>query len=232
MFILREKEVNVGRQRELDLVKGFLMIMIIFIHSFQTIGNMEAVTSNAHMVLFTLFMPTGACLYLFAMGFGSVFTRHSKPEDMVKNGVKLLLYQGLSNLCYAAAIVISFGIRNLIAGESAVGREAYAENLYATLTFVNIFFISGMCYLVLAIYRKLGVSLRGYIISAIIVAIISPFAKLLVSDNSAINWILDMTFGGKGETSFCFFPYLSYVFLGYVFGKILRRIPENEKGNF
>ena len=122
MFILREKEVNVGRQRELDLVKGFLMIMIIFIHSFQTIGNMEAVTSNAHMVLFTLFMPTGACLYLFAMGFGSVFTRHSKPEDMVKNGVKLLLYQGLSNLCYAAAIVISFGIRNLIAGESAVGR--------------------------------------------------------------------------------------------------------------
>lgn len=100
MFILREKEVNVGRQRELDLVKGFLMIMIIFIHSFQTIGNMEAVTSNAHMVLFTLFMPTGACLYLFAMGFGSVFTRHSKPEDMVKNGVKLLLYQGLSNLCY------------------------------------------------------------------------------------------------------------------------------------
>ena len=113
MLSLREEEVNVGRQRELDLVKGFLMVMIIFIHSFQTIGNMEAVTSNAHMVLFTLFMPTGACLYLFAMGFGSVFTRHSRPEDMVKNGVKLLVYQGLSNLCYAAAIVISFGIMHI-----------------------------------------------------------------------------------------------------------------------
>ena len=41
-----------------------------------------------------------------------------------------------------------------------------------------------------------------------------------------------MTFGGKGETSFCFFPYLSYVFLGYVFGKVIRRVPENEKGTF
>lgn len=41
-----------------------------------------------------------------------------------------------------------------------------------------------------------------------------------------------MTFGGKGETSFCFFPYLSYVFLGYVFGKVLRRIPESEKSSF
>lgn len=67
---------------------------------------------------------------------------------------------------------------------------------------------------------------------AVIVGIVSPFTKQLVTDNAALNRILDMTFGGKGETSFCFFPYLSYVFLGYVFGKVIRRIPENEKGNF
>lgn len=232
MFSLKKEEVNVGRQRELDLVKGFLMIMIILIHSFQTIGNLDTVTSNAHEVLFALFMPTGACLYLFAMGFGSVFTRHSEPKDMVKNGIKLLIFQALSNLCYAAAIVISFYLRNLIVGEVPASRELYQENLYAALTFVNIFFISGMCYLVLALYKKLNVKLSGYIISAIVVGIVTPFTKLLVSDNPALNWILDMTFGGKGETSFCFFPYLSYVFLGYVFAKVIRRIPEEEKGDF
>lgn len=177
-------------------------------------------------------MPTGACLYLFTMGFGSAFTRHSQPKDMVKNGIKLLFYQGLSNLCYAAVMTISFNIRNSITVEAAGSRELYDANLYSMLTFVNIFFIAGMCYLVLAVYRKLNVSLRGYVISAVIVGIISPFTKLLVSDDPALNWILDMTFGGKGETSFCFFPYLSYVFLGYVFGKVLRRIPEDEKGNF
>ena len=196
MFSLRDKEVNVGRQRELDLVKGFLMIMIVFIHSFQPLAGMEAATSNVYESMFALFMPTGACLYLFTMGFGSVFTRHSEPGDMVKNGVKLLLYQGLSNLCYAAAIVVSFFIRNLITGEVAGSREIYHENLYAVLTFVNIFFISGMCYLVLALYRKLGVKLSGYIISAVIVGIVSPFTKQLVTDNAALNWILDMTFGG------------------------------------
>ena len=42
MFSLKEKEVNTGRQRELDLVKGFLLIMIVFIHSFQTIGGVAA----------------------------------------------------------------------------------------------------------------------------------------------------------------------------------------------
>ena len=232
MSSLKNEEVNVGRQRELDLVKGFLMIMIVFIHSFQTIAGVEAAESNVHKIMFALFMPTGACLYLFAMGFGSVFTRHSQPKDLIKNGVKLLLYQGVSNLCYAAAMTISFYIRNLITGEVAGSRALYEANLYSMLTFVNIFFISGMCYLVLALYRKLNVKLSGYIISAVVVGIVSPFTKLLVSDNPALNWILDMTFGGKGETSFCFFPYLSYVFLGYVFGKVIRRIPENEKGNF
>ena len=232
MISLKEQEVNVGRQRELDLVKGFLMIMIVFIHSFQTIAGAEAAESSVHKIMFALFMPTGACLYLFTMGFGSAFTRHSQPKDMVKNGVKLLFYQGLSNLCYAAIMTICFNIRNSITGEVAGSRELYNANLYSMLTFVNIFFIAGMCYLVLAIYRKLNVKLSGYIISAVIVGIISPFTGLLVSDNPALNWILDMTFGGKGETSFCFFPYLSYVFLGYVFGKVIRRVPENEKGNF
>ena len=232
MISLKEQEVNVGRQRELDLVKGFLMIMIVFIHSFQTIAGAEAAESSVHKIMFALFMPTGACLYLFTMGFGSAFTRHSQPKDMVKNGVKLLFYQGLSNLCYAAIMTICFNIRNSITGEAAGSRELYNANLYSMLTFVNIFFIAGMCYLVLAIYRKLNVKLSGYIISAVIVGIISPFTGLLVSDNSALNWILDMTFGGKGETSFCFFSYLSYVFLGYVFGKVIRRVPENEKGNF
>ncbi len=232
MFSISEKEVNVGRQRELDLVKGFLMIMIILIHSFQTIAGVEAAESNVHKILFGIFMPTGACLYLFTMGFGSVFTRHSEPKDMVKNGVKLVFYQGLSNLCYAAVIVISFHIRIAVTGEVAGSRELYEANLYSMLTFVNIFFISGMCYLILALYKKLGVKPVGYIISAVIVGLVSPFTGLLVSDNPALNRILDMTFGGKGETSFCFFPYLSYVFLGYVFGKVIRTIPENEKGNF
>ena len=89
-----------------------------------------------------------------------------------------------------------------------------------------------MCYLILALYRKLNVKLHWYVISAVIVGIVTPFTKLLVSDNQLLNWILDMTFGGKGETSFCFFPYLSYVFLGYVFAKVIRRIPEDEKGLF
>ena len=51
MFSLKNEEVNVGRQRELDLVKGFLMIMIVFIHSFQTIAGAAAAESDRKSVV-------------------------------------------------------------------------------------------------------------------------------------------------------------------------------------
>ena len=82
MFSLKEKEVNTGRQRELDLVKGFLLIMIVFIHSFQTIGGVAAAESNVHKILFALFMPTGACLYLFTMGDSEVLS-HAIPSPKI-----------------------------------------------------------------------------------------------------------------------------------------------------
>ncbi len=232
MFQLQKEEVNTGRQRELDLVKGFLMIMIVFIHSFQTIANQAAIESAVYKILFSFFMPTGACLYLFCMGFGSVFTKRNQPGDLVKNGLKLLWFQALSNIIYALCLIIPFYLRNAILGEVEGTVEAYHVTVYGMLTFVNIFFISGMCYLVLAIYKAIRMPLIGYIISAIVVGIVSPYLGTICSENEALNWILDMTFGGKGETSFCFFPYLSYVFLGYVFAKLLRKIQEKDKAEF
>ena len=61
MFSLTDKEVNVGRQRELDLVKGFLMIMIVFIHSFQTIAGEAAADSGVHKIMFA---PEPVCICL------------------------------------------------------------------------------------------------------------------------------------------------------------------------
>ncbi len=232
MLKLQKEEVNTGRQKELDLVKGFLMIMIVFIHSFQTIANPTAMDSAVYKILFSFFMPTGACLYLFCMGLGSVYSKRNQPGDLVKNGLKLLCYQALSNIMYALCLIIPYHLRSAILGGVEGTVEIYHASVYNMITFVNIFFISGMCYLVLAIYKAIRMPLVGYIISAIVVGIISPYLGTICSENEALNWILDMTFGGKGQTSFCFFPYLSYVFSGYVFAKVIRKIQEKDKAEF
>lgn len=226
MLGIKNTEVNTKRQKELDLAKGFLMIMIIVIHSFQLLANADAKASDIYHFIFSCFMTSGACLYLFSMGFGSVYSKNNSPKQLSVSGIKLLWYQLLSNICYAGVIVVFYNICKLTVGNAEGSDKAYDLMIEYMLTFVNIFFIAGMCYLVMAMYKALRMPVYVYAISAVAVSIISPYANKLKSDNKVLKWILDMTFGGPGKTSFCFFPYISLVFAGYIFAKVLRRVED------
>lgn len=101
-------EENTGRQKELDDAKGFLLIAIVLIHAYQAFGNELSRESSFYKVLFGSFMVTGACLYLFSMGFGIAYTKRNTAADLGKNGIRLLFYQLFSNICYALATVLPF----------------------------------------------------------------------------------------------------------------------------
>jgi len=232
MFKLKENEVNTGRQKEIDIVKGFLMILIIFIHSFQTIADENARVSGVYRGLFSVFMLSGACLYLFSMGFGSVYSKHNSPKELAKSGIRLLFYQALSNLIYGVCLTIPYYIRNLLMGEAIGSRDLYEANLIAMLTFLNIFYISGMAYFLLALLKKINVPVSIYFVLSIVFAFLSPILAKLTSENPIVYWLLEISFGGQYKTSFSFFPYLSFVLMGYVFAKILRRVEEKDKGRF
>lgn len=68
-------------------------------------GNSIAVESVFYKVLFGSFMVTGASLYLFSMGLGIAYTKRNTVADLKKSGIRLLLYQLASNICYAAAAI-------------------------------------------------------------------------------------------------------------------------------
>ncbi len=65
-------------------------------------------------------------------------------------------------------LIIPFYLRNAILGEVEGTMEAYHATVYGMLTFVNISFISGMCYLVLAIYKAIRMPLMGYVFAKVI----------------------------------------------------------------
>lgn len=232
MNLLRKEEVNKGRQEELDLVKGFLMLMIIVIHSFQLLADDSAGKSAVYRIVFSAFMLTGATLYLFAMGFGSAYSKKNTPGDLFKSGWRLLFFQLLSNVCYVACLFAGFQLHNLVLGEATGSYDIYMNMISSMIRFLNIFYIAGMGYLVLSFLRVIHMPLWGYVISAILVAVLSPVGAKLTTDSYWINVILDAVFGGMGLASFPFFPYLSFVLFGYVFGRILRLVQPEQKGKF
>ena len=98
---LDDKEVNTGRQREFDYLKGIFMVLIFIIHAFQGTGTPEDVPAR---VIYTFNSISGAAIFIFVMGFGTAYSRNNAPTTYVKNGVRLIFYQYLSNLSYVGML--------------------------------------------------------------------------------------------------------------------------------
>ena len=219
-------EENTGRQKELDDAKGFLLIAIVLIHAYQAFGNELSRESSFYKVLFGSFMVTGACLYLFSMGFGIAYTKRNTAADLGKNGIRLLVYQLFSNICYALATVLPFLLWSLTGTVPEGTREIVLLMTKGFLLFFNIFFIAGMIYLVMALLKSLRTPLWCYLVIGIATSVLSPVFARFTTGARWADLLLDVTFGSIGNVSFCFFPYISFVCAGYVMGMVLRKVKD------
>ena len=103
--IFSKEEVNTGRQTEFDYLKGIIMIFIFQVHSFQATLSEGAPLDT---IIYSVGTMTGAALFIFVMGFGTAYSGKSRPEDLAKNGVRLVIYQYLGNLLYIAVIALPY----------------------------------------------------------------------------------------------------------------------------
>ena len=94
------------------------------------------------------------------------------------------------------------------------------------LQYVNIFFIAGVCYLLLALLRKLRLPSWGYLLLAVLLFLVTPFLYMTEKSTGlpALDYILTIFLGGRAGVSLCFLPHLSYTLFGVWFGRILRRV--------
>ena len=195
-------EENTGRQKELDDAKGFLLIAIVLIHAYQAFGNDLSRESSFYKVLFGSFMVTGACLYLFSMGFGIAYTKRNTAADLGKNGIRLLFYQLFSNICYALATVLPFLLWSLTGTVPEGTREIVLLMTKGFLLFFNIFFIAGMIYLVMALLKSLRTPLWCYLVIGIATSVLSPVFARFTTGARWADLLLDVTFGSIGNVSF------------------------------
>lgn len=92
---LSDKNVNTGRQFEIDVAKFFAIPFMICIHFYEQFGGY----GFANKIPDTLFRnviefiggPLAAPVFMFSMGIGMVYTRHDSASDFIRRGGKLLL---------------------------------------------------------------------------------------------------------------------------------------------
>lgn len=220
-MFLEKNEINTGRQEEFDLLRGIFIPMILIIHAFQ----MMAGTANPGFRVFYLIATlTGTTLFMFIMGFGSTYSRRTEGQ-IAKDGLKMLLWQILWNLLVMALpFLIGQGVR-LALGLPATDTVLFGTMFGVVCQYINVFFIAGISYLLLALMRKLKTPDLVYLVLGIVLLFAAPFLymKGKTTGITVLDYILQMFAGGRSSVSLVFLPNFVYVLFGVWFGKIFRR---------
>ncbi len=219
--IFSKEEVNTGRQREFDYLKGIFMFFIYLIHAFQaTLSPQDSISQW----IYSLATMSGAAIFIFVMGIGTVYSKHAAPADFAKSGVCMVIYQYLDNIAYIAALVIPYPF----VSERLV--EPMTENLRflikTYMQYTNIFFITGIIYLVLALLKKLDVNTVLYVIIGTAASIAAPFIYGTPVNIPVIGYIVKLLIGEADFVSFTPLYFLSYALLGVAFGKMIRHVKD------
>ena len=222
--IFSHEETNTKRQREFDYLKGIFMLFIYLVHAFQaTMSPEDSVTQW----IFMFATMSGAAIFIFVMGIGTVYSRNATPVGMAKSGVRMVVYQYLNNLAYVIALLIPYPF---VSGNlTGTGRDNFKYLTVVYIQYINIFFITGIIYFVLALLKRLNMNIAGYVIMGAAVSIIAPFLYGKPVDVPVLGYIMKLLIGDAEFVSFTPLYFLSYAMLGVAFGKILRHVKDKAK---
>lgn len=219
--VFSQEEINTGRQREFDYLKGIFMLFIYLIHAFQaTLSPEDTVTSWIYMFA----TMSGAAIFIFVMGVGTVYSKNASPAAFVKSGFRMILYQYLNNIAYVAALLLPYPFVSGRMSQAGLERFWFMVKIY--IQYTNIFFITGILYLVLALLKKLGVKIIGYVIIGAAVGIAAPFVYGTPVNVPVIGYLVQLLIGDADFVSFTPLYFLSYALFGAAFGKVLRHVKD------
>ena len=82
MIGLADREVNRGRQPEIDCLKAFCIFFMIFLHGFEELAEQETLV---HHIITLIECLTGAGAFMLCMGIG---TRYSRKQERSPGGAR------------------------------------------------------------------------------------------------------------------------------------------------
>lgn len=222
--IMMHEEVNTGRQREFDYMKGIFMLFIFLVHAFQvTLSTEDTFVQGIYMFC----SMSGAAIYIFTMGIGTVYSQNATPMTLVKSGIRMVIYQYLNNLVYVAALLLPYPF---VSGSlTETGTKIFKVMIWIYIQYTNIFFITGIIYFVLALLRKMNIKTVWYVVMGVAIGILTPFVYGIPVDIPVLGYIVKLLIGDAYFVSFTPIYFLSYALFGVAFGRMLRHVKNKMK---
>ena len=212
------EEVNTGRQVEFDVARAFSILGMVISHCYMCSG-MPITEGFANLICCILGTFLGAPLFMFYMGAGIRYSRHSSPNALIKRGFVIL---GIAYALNFFGRVLTNFVLDII-DEFGFRGDFYLEQL----TFDDILQFAGLALILMGILLKLKTSDLIILIIGIAFSVLTIFTNNFeMNDKVASNLlglIIGTSYDGYVSGSFPLLNYFIFVAAGYVFGKYWKR---------
>ena len=223
--LFSDEKVNTGRQVELDIAKAFAIIFMVFLHTIMVVKAYSPGLSSAYEFVFgnVLGRPYAAVIFMFCMGVGVVYSRHSQWDTMVKRGVTLYLLGILVN-------VFEFFVPHFLAESLGIDPTPFTIDGGLLLFCVDILAFAGMAFILIGILRKLKVSAKGMVLIALMLSIAGSLLRFHDFGSNIPNLIAGYFIGSAGGfTAFPLFNWFIFPAAGLLFGEYYIRCNDKKK---
>ena len=223
--LFSDEKVNTGRQVELDIAKALSIIFMIFLHTLMVVTAFNNTVSPTYLFVFSniLGKPCAAPIFMFCMGVGVVYSRHSQWNVMIKRGVKLFLLGILVN-------VFEFFLPCFVCG-TLLGRWDIFPTYGGLLLFcVDILAFAGLAFILMGILKKFELSDKWLIAIAVAMSLIGTILRFTDFGVPVLNLFFGNFIGTEGGfTAFPLFNWFIFPIAGIVWGHYFIRAKDKSK---
>ena len=165
--LFSKDKINTGRQREIDALKAFSIIMMIITHVIDELFDYGAHLPSV-IIDDYLAQSVGAQGFMICMGVGIIYSRAVEAKDYVKRGVALLVTGQLLNLIrYALPGIITY----MCTGDA--GARVWTFLVFSG----DILQFAGLFFLCLGIFKRFSLTAGKIFIISIICNMIAMAVK-------------------------------------------------------
>lgn len=180
MIEFLDKKVNTGRQKEFDIAKGLSIIFMILAHVLIFTSLFPNAISPEYNLIFNRMAKIFAPVFMFCMGIGIIYSRHSQHNLLIKRGVKLLLLGYFVNI---GELIIPYALAHML-------NINYYPITALSLFYVDILVFAGLAFILIGILKKFKFSKEKMLILAIAFSIIGSFLRFIDFNNLFLNFFM------------------------------------------
>lgn len=224
--LFSKEKVNTGRQVELDIAKALAIIFMIFLHTLMVVKGFNYSLNPTYDFIISnvLGRPWAAPVFMFCMGVGVIYSRHSQWDVMIKRGVKLYLLGVLVN-------IFEILLPGFLCGTLFGRWDVFPMEGGLMLFCVDILAFAGLAFVMMGILKKLDLSNKWMIVIAVAMSLIGTFTRGLDFGSPILNLFFAHFIGSAGGfTAFPLFNWFIFPVAGLVWGQYFIRA--KDKGQF